>query len=260
MGMLDDKVAIVTGVGSGMGRSIALQFAAEGAQLVLGARRESYLEAVAAEVREIGHAPLVVPTDLSSEEQCARIVERACEQFGGVDVFVQNGHHDGDWTEVADADIADWRHIMDVNFFGAFAISQRAVSSMTQRGGGRIVLVNTGAIYSNPARLGAYAASKAALASLARTMAVELGHSGILVNSVTLGPVQGENTTRAIAPQGTSDAERARLVEEKGRALPLGHMPTPDECAGAVLFLASPLAAAITGQNIVVNGGQWVTA
>ena len=162
----------------------------------------------------------MVPTDLSSEEQCARIVERACEQFGGVDVFVQNGHHDGDWTEVADAAIADWRHIMDVNFFGAFAISQRAVPSMTQRGGGRIVLVNTGAIYSNPARLGAYAASKAALASLARTMAVELGHSGILVNSVTLGPVQGENTTRAIAPQGTSGrgTRAARRGEGAGAA------------------------------------------
>ena len=71
--------------------------------------------------------------------------------------------------------------------------------------------------------------------------------------------MQGENTNRAIAPPGTSDEERARLVDAKGRALPLGHMPTPDECAGAVLFLASPLAAAITGQNIVVNGGQWVT-
>jgi NAD(P)-dependent dehydrogenase (short-subunit alcohol dehydrogenase family) len=259
MGMLDDKVAIVTGIGSGMGRSIAMQFAAEGAKLVLGARREAYLEEVASEVREIGPDPVVVPTDLSSEEQCAAIVDRACEHFGGVDVFVQNGHHDGDWTEVVDADIADWRHIMDVNFFGAFAISQRVAPSMAKRGGGRIVLVNSGAVYSNPPRLGAYAASKAALASLARTMAVELGHSGILVNSVTLGPVQGDNTTRAIAPPGTSDEERARLVAEKGRALPLGHMPTPDECAGAVLFLASPLAAAITGQNIVVNGGQWVT-
>jgi len=90
-------------------------------------------------------------------------------------------------------------------------------------------------------------------------MAVELGHSGVLVNSLTLGPVQGDNTLRAIAPPGASDDERARRMEEKGRSLPLGHMPTPDECAGAVLFLASPLAAAITGQNLVVNGGQWVT-
>jgi NAD(P)-dependent dehydrogenase (short-subunit alcohol dehydrogenase family) len=259
MGMLDDKVAIVTGIGSGMGRSIALRFAAEGARLVLGARREAYLKEVAAELREVGHEPLVVPTDLSSEEQCHRIVDRTIEHFGGVDVFVQNGHHAGDWTEAIQADPEDWRHIMDVNFFGALWIAQRAVPSMIERGGGRVVLVNTGAVFSNPPRLGAYAASKAALGSLARTMAVELGHEGVLVNSLTLGPVQGENTTRAIAPEGTSAEERARLVEEKGRSLPLGHMPTPDECAGAVLFLASPLAAAITGQNLVVNGGQWVT-
>jgi NAD(P)-dependent dehydrogenase (short-subunit alcohol dehydrogenase family) len=259
MGMLDDKVAIVTGIGSGMGRSIALLFAAEGARLVLGARREDYLREVAAEVGAIGHEPLVVPTDLSSQEQCERIVDRALEVFGGVDVFVQNGHFVGDFTDAMTADLASWRHAMDVNLFGALAISQRAVPSMVERGGGRIVLVNSGAALSSPPRHGAYAASKAALSSLARTMANELGYSGVLVNSVTLGPVQGENTSGAIAPPGTSDEERARLVAEKGRALPLGHMPTPDECAGAVLFLASPLAAAITGQNLVVNGGQWVT-
>jgi NAD(P)-dependent dehydrogenase (short-subunit alcohol dehydrogenase family) len=148
---------------------------------------------------------------------------------------------------------------MDVNLFGALEICRRVVPSMIERGGGRIVLVNSGAALSSPPRHGAYSASKAALSSLARTLANELGHSGVLVNSVTLGPVQGENTSRAIAPPGATDEERARLVEEKGKALPLGHMPTPDECAGAVLFLASPLAAAITGQNIVVNGGQWVT-
>jgi NAD(P)-dependent dehydrogenase (short-subunit alcohol dehydrogenase family) len=259
MGLLDDRVAIVTGIGSGMGRSIALRFAAEGARLVLGARREAYLKEVAAEAAALGPEPLVVPTDLASERDCARIAERAIEHFGGVDVFVQNGTFVGDFVDAMDADIGMWRQAMDVNLFGALAIAQTVVPSMRARGGGRIVLVNSGAALSNPPKLGAYAASKAALASLARTMANELGHSGILVNSLTLGPVQGENTSRAIAPPGASDEERERLVAEKGKALPLGHMPTPDECASAVLFLASPLAAAVTGQNLVVNGGQWVT-
>ena len=79
------------------------------------------------------------------------------------------------------------------------------------------------------------------------------------MNSLTLGATQGDNTTGAIAPEGTSAEERARLVAEKGAAMPLGHMPTPEECSGAVLFLVSPLADAITGQNVVVNGGQWLT-
>jgi NAD(P)-dependent dehydrogenase (short-subunit alcohol dehydrogenase family) len=259
MGMLDEKIALVTGIGSGMGRSIALRFAAEGARLVLGARREPYLQEVAAEVRAIGPEPLVVPVDLSSEEQCARVVERTLEHFGGVDLFVQNGADTGDFDLAMDADIPRWRRVMEVNFFGSLRITQGVVPSMIERGGGRIVLVNSGAALSSPPRHGSYSASKAALASLARTMALELGPRGVLVNTVTLGPVQGENTSRAIAPAGTDDEERARLVEAKGRALPLGHMPTPDECAGAVLFLVSPLAAAMTGQNLVVNGGQWVT-
>jgi NAD(P)-dependent dehydrogenase (short-subunit alcohol dehydrogenase family) len=260
MKMLDQKVAVVTGVGPGMGRSIAIQLATAGAQVVMGARRERYLTALAEEVRSIGLDPLIVPLDLSSEDQCARIIDLACERFGGVDIFVQNGAHDGDWTDVASARIADWRHVLDVNFFGALAIAQRTVPSMIERGGGRIVLINSGAIYSNPPRLGAYAASKAALASLARTMAVELGPSGILVNSVTLGAVLGDNIARVVVPPGASEEERDRALAEYGSVLPLGRLPTPDECAGAVLFLASPLADAVTGQNLVVNGGQWLTA
>src|SRR5262249_46765756 len=171
----------------------------------------------------------------------------------------EKGREAGGFERAMDADLARWHQVMEVNFFGALRISQRVVPSMIERGGGRIVLVNSGAALSSPPKHGAYAASKAALASLARTMANELGHSGILVNSLTLGPVQGENTSRAIAPTGASEEERERLAAEKGKALPLGHMPTPDECASAVLFLVSPLAAAITGQNLVVNGGQWVT-
>jgi len=259
MGLLDDQVAIVTGIGSGMGRSIALALAREGARVVLGARREEYLREVASEVEAIGAEPLVVPTDLASEDDCAQIAERAIRELGGVDVFVQNGTFVGDFVDAMDADLGMWRQAMEVNLFGALAISQRVVPSMRTRGSGRIVFVNSGAALSNPPRLGAYAASKAALASLARTMANELGHSGILVNSLTLGPVQCENTSRVIAPPDASDEERARLVAEKGRTLPLGHIPTPDECAAAVLFLVSPMAAAITGQNLVVNGGQWVT-
>jgi NAD(P)-dependent dehydrogenase (short-subunit alcohol dehydrogenase family) len=256
--MLEDKVAIVTGIGPGMGRSIALLFADHGADVVLAARSEDYLRKVAEEVQSFGREPLVVRTDISDPAQCERLVDAALERFGGVDVFVQNGHHAGDWKAVTDAEAADWRQVMEVNFWGAFRISKRVIPSMTERGGGRIILVNSGAALRNPPTMGAYAASKAALASLARTLAVEVGHSGILVNSLTLGPVEGENQFMTFGDD-VDRAEAQRQLDEKGRALPLGHIPTPDECAGAVLFLASPLAAAVTGQNIVVNGGQWVT-
>jgi NAD(P)-dependent dehydrogenase (short-subunit alcohol dehydrogenase family) len=240
-----------------MGRSIAVQLAREGAAVVLAARREARLDAVAAELRALGSDPLVVPTDIADPAQCDRLVDAAVDRFGGVDVFVQNGHHPGDWTAAVDADLDRWHDIMDINFFGALKLAQRVVPVMQARGGGRIVLVNSGAMISNPATMGAYSASKAALASLVKTLSNEVATTGVLVNGVTLGPVQGENYSRFV-PADTEE-ERDAVIHERGRALPLGHIPTPDECAGAVLFLASPLAAAVTGQHLNVNGGQWVS-
>lgn len=259
MGVFDGKVAIVTGIGSGMGRSIALKFASEGARLVLGARREPVLQEIAAEVREVGPEPLVCPVDLADEDSCRRLVARTLEHFGGVDVFVQNGHHQGDWKPAMESTPQVWREAVEVNLIGAFVITQGIVDSMRARGGGAIVFVNSGAMFSNPPLLGSYSASKAALASLGRTLAVELGHDGIRVNNLTLGATQGENTNWFMGKnQGLSDDDVAARVEEKGSAMPIGHMPTPEECAAAVFFLCSPLAAAVTGQNLNVNGGQWV--
>ena len=255
--MLEGKVAIVTGIGPGMGRSIAVQFAREGAEVVLAARRKERLEAVADEVRALGKDPLVVPTDISDMGQCDALVDATVEHFGGVDVFVQNGHHPGDWVAAVDADLDSWHEIMEINFFGALKLAQRVAPVMQARGGGRIILVNSGAMISNPATMGAYSASKAALGSLVRTLSNEVATTGVLVNGVTLGPVQGENYSRFVTAD--SEEQRDQIIDERGRALPLGHIPTADECAGAVVFFASPLADAITGQHLNVNGGQWVS-
>ena len=208
-------------------------------------------------MRTVGHEPLIVPTDLSSEEQCRRIADRAIEHFGGVDVFVQNGHHDGDWTEVVDADVADWRHIMDVNFFGAFTISQRVVPSMIERGGGRVVLVQHGRGVQQPPR--------------ARRLRGVEGRTG------EPGPHDGRRA-RALGRAGEQRDARAgagcehhagdRAARHERRRARARRREGEDAAAGAhadarrvrrrVLFLVA-LAAAITGQNIVVNGGQWVT-
>ena len=255
--MLEGKVAVVTGIGPGMGRSIALALAREGADLVLAARREERCNAVAEEIRDLGRIALVAPTDICETGQCDRLVAGTLAKFGGVDIFVQNGHHPGDWTAAVDADLDSWHDIMEINFFGALKMVQRVVPVMIERGGGRVILVNSGAMISSPATMGAYSASKAALGTLVRTLSNEVATTGVLVNGVTLGPVQGENYSRFVP--GETDEEKEAVVDERGRALPLGHIPTPDECAGAVLFFASDLAAAITGQHLAVNGGQWVS-
>jgi NAD(P)-dependent dehydrogenase (short-subunit alcohol dehydrogenase family) len=131
---------------------------------------------------------------------------------------------------------------------------------MRERGGGSIVLVNSGAAVRNPASMGAYSASKAALASLTRTLAVEVGRWQIRVNGVFLGPVRGENLERLGA--GAAAAAGSSLDEwltVKATEMALGTVPTADECAGSVLFLASDLAAPVTGQHLSVNGGQWLS-
>jgi NAD(P)-dependent dehydrogenase (short-subunit alcohol dehydrogenase family) len=254
------KVAVVTGVGPGMGRSIALGLARRGVDVVLAARRADRLEAVAAGVRALGREPLLVPTDITDRQACQRLVAAAQERFGGVDILVQNGHHEGDWQPVVDADPDVWRGIFDVNLFGALYLVQAVVPVMRQRGGGSIILVNSGAAVRTPPAMGAYSTSKAALSALARTLAVEVGPWQIRVNGVYLGPVLGENLTRlgsgAAAAAGTTVEEWLKV---KATEMPLGFVPTPDQCAGAVLFLASDLAAAVTGQHLSVNGGQWLS-
>jgi NAD(P)-dependent dehydrogenase (short-subunit alcohol dehydrogenase family) len=171
---------------------------------------------------------------------------------------VQNAHHAGDWSTALDADPDEWRRIMDVNFFGALNLVQRAVPAM--QAGGSIVLVNSGAAVRFPVTMGAYSSSKAALAGLTRTLGVELGARRIRVNGVFLGPVAGDNLfglgEQAAAAAGLT---LPQWIEQKEAELPIGHLPTPDECAGSVLFLASDLSAPVTGQHLAVNGGQWVS-
>jgi NAD(P)-dependent dehydrogenase (short-subunit alcohol dehydrogenase family) len=253
-------VAIVTGIGPGMGRSIAVGFAERGVDVVLAARRQERLDAVADEIRALGRDPLVVPTDITDRDACGRLVAATVERFGGVDVLVQNGHHEGDWQPVVDADPESWRAIFEVNLFSAVHLVHHVVPQMRTRGGGSIVLVNSGAALRNPISMGAYSTSKAALATLTRTLALEVGQWGIRVNGAYLGPVLGENLERLGA--GAAAASGVTLDDwlgVKSTEMALGFVPTADQCAGSILFLASDLAQPVTGQHLSVNGGQWCT-
>jgi NAD(P)-dependent dehydrogenase (short-subunit alcohol dehydrogenase family) len=254
------KVAVVTGVGPDVGRSIALGFARHGVDVVVAARQRDRIETVAAEIRELGRESLAVPTDITRPAGCDEAIQAAVQGFGGVDFLVQNAHHEGDWKPVAEADIDSWRSVFDVNLYGALYLVRAAVPAMRERGGGSIVLVNSGALVSTPPALGAYTASKAALAGMARTLAVEVGQWGIRVNGVLLGGVAGENIQHAAQWQATATGITPdEWLENRKRSLPLRFMPTPDQCAGAVLFFCSELAAAVTGQHLSVNSGQWTT-
>jgi len=256
--LLEGRVGIVSGVGPGMGRAIALAFAREGADLVLAARTAAALDGVANEVRALGRRALTVPTDIASAEQCQRLAAAAAEAFGGIDVLVNNAFLGRPYDPVATAKMDDWRRIFDVNVFGAIQLSQAVIPQLRARGGGSIVMVNSMSMRVIEPNFGGYAASKGALMTAMQTMAKELGHDRIRVNAVVPGYIWGPNLERHFAALA---AERGTTPEavyaEIAARTALNHIPTSEEVADAVVFLAADLSRAITGQALDVNGGHF---
>jgi NAD(P)-dependent dehydrogenase (short-subunit alcohol dehydrogenase family) len=255
--LLENKVAIVSGIGPGMGRDIALSFAREGANLALGARSAEYVEGVAKEVRALGRRALALPTDISKPEDCARLVSRAEEELGGVDVLVNNAYHPGSYELFEGTDLERWREPLEVNLLGSLRLTQQVVPRMKKRGGGSIVFINSMIVREVLPTMASYAASKGALLAAAQGLARELGPHRIRVNSVLPGYIWGATLegyfkAQAAARGVTPDA----IYREVAAKIALGSIPTSQEIAGAVLFFASDLSSVVTGQSLDVNGGQ----
>lgn len=257
-GLLSGRTAIVSGVGPGLGRSIALSLADAGADVALAARRPEPLAVVAAEVEARGQRACVVPTDVTSPDDCRRLVETTNAELGRVDVLVNNAFAEEDWREPFDGfDPARWRAPMDVNCFGALQLSQAAVPSLRAAGGGSIVMITTLSVKNPVPLLAGYAASKRALTTAAQVLAQELGPDGIRVNCVAPGHIRGGSLDEYftwIAEQRGVEVEDVAGEIAAMNALP--HLATPDEIAGAVVFFASDLSRMVTGQALDVNCGR----
>jgi NAD(P)-dependent dehydrogenase (short-subunit alcohol dehydrogenase family) len=254
---LAGRTALISGVGPGLGRDIALLFAQEGAQVVLAARRPEVLEAVATEVGDAGGSALCVPTDITIPDDCRRLIE-AATAFGDLHVLVNNAFAFGPREKIADRDLEEWRPAIEVNLLGTVRLSVAAAKVMGPAGGGSIVMINTQAMRRNHPRRGPYSASKAALLSASQTLAAELGPRNVRVNSVVPGHVWGPPLEAFFAnmakERGLSPEE---VYAEVARGLPLRRIPTGADVAEAVLFFASDRSRSITGQSLDVNGGNW---
>jgi NAD(P)-dependent dehydrogenase (short-subunit alcohol dehydrogenase family) len=255
--LLKDKTAIVSGVGPGLGKEIALAFAREGANVALGARTESYLEEVQGEVEALGRKAVHVRTDITDQAQCDALAKLAADELGGIDVLVHNAFAPDTFQLFEDVDLASWRHIMDVNLFGSLQLSQSVLPTMKHQGSGSIVFVNSMIQRKVLPLQGGYATSKGALLTAAQVLAKELGPHKIRVNSIVPGWMWGPSVEGYFkmmeAQTGKSQQES---YDEIAKEIPLGEIPPDEDCANAAVFFASDLSSVITGQALDVNGGE----
>lgn len=253
---LADTVAVVTGAGRGIGRAIAMALGQAGADVVLAARSVDALEDVATELRSIGRRPLVVPTDLQESDSITALAEQTLEEFGVVDILVNNGGVGGPSAPVWDIDLAQWSETIAVNLTGTFLCCRAFLPSMIERGRGSII--NIGSVTGKKPLLNrsAYAASKLALVGFTRTLATEAGPHGVRANLISPGGVRGERIEWVLARRAQSrgiSVKEARAEIE--RESPLGRLVDPEEVANATVFLASDDASAITGEDLNVTSG-----
>lgn len=256
--LLADKVAVVTGVGPGLGKAAALALAREGATVAVVARTESRLADVVAEIEGAGGRALAIPGNVAKAEDCARVAETAAAELGGIDVLVNSAFR-GDRSEPFDAaDLGLWRKVFDVNLWGALQLTQACVPSMTKRGGGAVVN-----IASMSARLirpndGGYSTSKAALLGATKSMAMDLAPHKIRVNAVVPGWIWGPNVQTYVDWQVSErDVTPDAVIAEITANIPLGEIPPQEDIAEAIVFFASDMSRMITGQSLDVNGGEF---
>jgi NAD(P)-dependent dehydrogenase (short-subunit alcohol dehydrogenase family) len=256
-GLLAGKVCVVSGVGPGLGRQAARALAAHGADVVLAARREANLQEVLAEVIALGARALAVPTNIVDPDACAALMGAAADEFGGVDVVVNNAFRSDVFQSFEDVDLAIWRKIMEVNLFGSLQMTKAALPHLRARGGGSVVNVASMVTRQPQPTQGGYAISKGALLTATRVLAYELGPSNIRVNAVVPGWMAGPSVDMYIEMTSSGRGVPAQeVIDELNARVPLGRIPSDADVAGAIVYLASDLSAAMTGQALDTNGGE----
>jgi NAD(P)-dependent dehydrogenase (short-subunit alcohol dehydrogenase family) len=256
LGALHGQVAVVTGASQGIGRRIALRAAEEGASVVLAARTEDKLQAVAAEVAERGAEALVVPTDLREPASVMELHRRAIEAFGRVDALVCNAGIAGPTAEAWNVTLDDWEDTFRVNVTGTFLCCRAFLPGMLERARGSVVVI--GSMSGKRPLYGRtpYTASKMALVGLVRTLAWEAGTQGVRVNLVSPGATDGPRVRRVLEAQAQARGITVEAAfEEMCAASPLQRLVSADDVAAAVVFLASDAAAAITGDDLNASAG-----
>ncbi len=248
MGLLDGKVAIVTGASSGIGRAAARLFCREGASMVVAARRRDELNGLVAEIDRDGGIAVALPGDVRDEDFARVLVDRAVTEFGGLDIAFNNAGTLGAMGPVTDVSQDGWRDTLDTNLTSAFLGAKQQIPAMLDRGGGSLIFTSTfvGQTAGMPG-MAAYAASKSGLIGLVQVLAAEYGPRGIRANALLPG---GTDT-----PMGQSVANTPEMEEFVAGLHALKRIARPEEIAESALYLASDRASFVTGTSLFVDGG-----
>ncbi len=257
MGLLDGRVAIITGASKGIGRALSLRFGREGARVVCAARSADLVKDTATLVQKAGAEAIAVVCDASIEEDVRRLVATSVAAFGKIDTLVNNAGDGGPTKPVQDYLMEDWRYTIDSCLTSSYLCTRFVVPEMIKAGSGAIVNISsTAGRRGLPYRIG-YCSAKAGQVGMTYGTALELAPHGIRVNCVAPGAVEGERIDRVIAGQAkvrgiSVEAMRRQMIERS----PLKRMVTADDIVDATVFLCSDMARSISGQVLAVNAGE----
>ncbi len=251
MGQLDNKVVLLSGGASGIGRATALQLAKEGASVAIGDVAVEAAGAIAAEITGSGGRALAGSCDVRREESVADFVEQAAAAFGGIDCVDHNAawSHPRLDTDAGDVDLDVWARVLDTNTRGAVLLARHAIPKMIERGGGSIVNISSGTSTIGESTRIAYGVSKAAINQLTRHLATRYGRDGIRANAIAPGFILTET-----AAANVSVETQARLAASN----PTRRLGRPEDIAKVVVFLCSEAASYINGQLLHVDGGHQI--
>jgi 2-hydroxycyclohexanecarboxyl-CoA dehydrogenase len=242
MGKLDDRIAIVTGAGQGIGRGIALKLAAEGATVVVTDINEATAKDTAAEIGGVG-----IRTDVTSRESVEALVEQVVRQFGRIDVLVNNAGWDKSGPFL-DSDPADWDRVIAINLYGVLHTSKAVLPIMAAQGAGSVVNLASDAGRVGSSGEAVYSAAKGGVIAFTKATAREMARHQVNANCVCPGPTD----TALFASMG---GDNPKLREALTKAIPFRRLAQPEDLANVVAFLASDEAAYVTGQTVSVSGG-----
>lgn len=257
--MLEDKVVIVTGIGPGLGRTIATEAAKMGADVAMVSRSGGIMDEVAADIAAAGRRALNIRADITSDADCARVAQETVAAFGRIDGLVNSAYFPGSLAPVLDLDLDALGRAFEVTVMGTIRMIRAVVPQMEKQGGGSVVNVGSQVARKVVPQQGGYAATKAAQASLTRYLAAELGSKGIRFNTPAIGWTMSAPARAWLE----SEAEKGGPSFEEAEAaisatMALGRVPRDEECARGILVFLSDALSSVTGATLDINAGDYM--